>query len=247
MHNGVDRVRHRHHATGVRCAPQTFWCTRGVYRYGAGHHLLFHGAGCTDLLWYAFRPFWPPSDPPGWIPTLHYWRVCGRIRANPRADVDGQIYCRDGRVCSAHDDHRWCPRPVRRRRDGPHHVVGLHHIPVHTGGRAVLRVGHISGSIVAGCVPYATDFCIGCFPVVALAINLAVEPNSSALALEPMGSMAGMAASVYGTCFFFIGSALGSIVSYFMAYGVYPLVLGFFVIGLIAVVLVFGDTRPSSK
>lgn len=35
-----------------------------------------------------------------------------------------------------------------------------------------------------------------------MAINLAIEPNSSALALEPMGQMAGMAASVSGTIFF---------------------------------------------
>src|SRR5690349_19984864 len=46
-----------------------------------------------------------------------------------------------------------------------------------------------------------------------LAINLAVEPNSSALALEPMGNMAGMASSVYGTIFFFVGAIFGGIIS----------------------------------
>jgi DHA1 family bicyclomycin/chloramphenicol resistance-like MFS transporter len=80
-----------------------------------------------------------------------------------------------------------------------------------------------------------------------MAINLAVEPNSSALALEPMGNMAGIASSVYGTSFFFIGASLGSIISHVMVNGVYPLVLSFFVIGVITVILVFGDLRPLSS
>jgi MFS transporter, DHA1 family, multidrug resistance protein len=79
-----------------------------------------------------------------------------------------------------------------------------------------------------------------------MGINIAVEPNSSALALEPMGNMAGMAASVYGTCFFFIGATLGSVISHFMVKGVFPLVFSFFVIGLVAVLLVFSDRRPLS-
>jgi DHA1 family bicyclomycin/chloramphenicol resistance-like MFS transporter len=77
-----------------------------------------------------------------------------------------------------------------------------------------------------------------------LAINLAVEPNSSALALEPMGNMAGMASSIYGTSFFFIGAFLGSVISHLMRHGVLPLVLSFFVLGLITVLLVFSDLRP---
>jgi MFS transporter, DHA1 family, multidrug resistance protein len=77
-----------------------------------------------------------------------------------------------------------------------------------------------------------------------LAINLAVEPNSSALALEPMGQMAGMASSVYGTFFFFIGASLGTVISNLMVKGVFPLVVSFFVIGLIAVLLVLNDRRP---
>ena len=77
-----------------------------------------------------------------------------------------------------------------------------------------------------------------------LAINLAVEPNSSALALEPMGNMAGMASSIYGTSFFFIGASLGSVISQLMRHGVLPLVLSFFVLGLITILLVFSDLRP---
>jgi DHA1 family bicyclomycin/chloramphenicol resistance-like MFS transporter len=77
-----------------------------------------------------------------------------------------------------------------------------------------------------------------------LAINLAVEPNSSALALEPMGNMAGMASSIYGTSFFFIGATLGSVISQLMRKSVFPLVLSFFIFGLITVLLVFSDSRP---
>ena len=80
-----------------------------------------------------------------------------------------------------------------------------------------------------------------------MAVNLAIEPNSSALALEPMGQMAGIASSVYGTIFFFIGASLGSVISYLMVKGVLPLVLSYFVIGLVAVILVFSDRRPFNK
>ena len=80
-----------------------------------------------------------------------------------------------------------------------------------------------------------------------MAINLAVEPNSSALAMEPMGNMAGMASAVYGTSFFFIGASLGAIISYLMVNSVFPLVLSFFCIGLVTLFLVFGDRRPFSS
>jgi MFS transporter, DHA1 family, multidrug resistance protein len=76
-----------------------------------------------------------------------------------------------------------------------------------------------------------------------MGINLAVEPNSSALAMEPMGKTAGMASSVYGTCFFFIGSLMGSVISQLMRHGVLPIVLSFFVLGLLSVILVLTDRR----
>ncbi|MVT10656.1 MFS transporter [Chitinophaga tropicalis] len=74
-----------------------------------------------------------------------------------------------------------------------------------------------------------------------MGINLAVEPNSSALAMEPMGEIAGIASAVYGTSFFFIGASLGAIISHFLVHGVFPLILSFFIIGLIALSLVFSD------
>lgn len=77
-----------------------------------------------------------------------------------------------------------------------------------------------------------------------MGINLAIEPNSSALAMEPMGDMAGIASAVYGTSFFFIGASLGALISNLMVHGVFPLVLGYFLIGLTAIFLVFSDKRP---
>jgi DHA1 family bicyclomycin/chloramphenicol resistance-like MFS transporter len=77
-----------------------------------------------------------------------------------------------------------------------------------------------------------------------IGINLAVEPNSSALAMEPMGNMAGIASAVYGTAFFFIGSSLGAVISSLLTKDVLPLVVCFFAIGVVALGLVFGDRRP---
>ncbi len=82
--------------------------------------------------------------------------------------------------------------------------------------------------------------------VMMLALNLAVEPNSSALALEPLGNVAGIASSFYGTFFFFIGSVVGSVISSLSSTSVVPLVVSFFVIGIITVLLVFGDRRPTA-
>jgi len=78
-----------------------------------------------------------------------------------------------------------------------------------------------------------------------MAINLAVEPNSSALALEPLGQVAGTAASVYGTLFFSIGAALGSIVSNLMSNSVSPLVISYLVIGISGLLLALNDRRPN--
>lgn len=74
-----------------------------------------------------------------------------------------------------------------------------------------------------------------------LGINLAVEPNSSALAMEPMGNVAGVASSIYGTVFFFVGAGLGSIISVLMRENVFPLIMGFFIIGIVTLALAFGD------
>jgi DHA1 family bicyclomycin/chloramphenicol resistance-like MFS transporter len=77
-----------------------------------------------------------------------------------------------------------------------------------------------------------------------MGINLAIEPNSSALAMEPMGEMAGIASAVYGTSFFFIGASIGSVISQLMVTNVLPIVISFFAIGIAGVVIAYGDKRP---
>lgn len=97
-------------------------------------------------------------------------------------------------------------------------------------------------TLVFGDPPTMPVFFIGVMFM--MAINLAIEPNSSALALEPMGNMAGIASSIYGTIFFTVGSTLGSIISYLMVEGVSPLVISYLAIGVLALVLVYSDPRP---
>ncbi|MGN6436760.1 MAG: MFS transporter [Agriterribacter sp.] len=74
-----------------------------------------------------------------------------------------------------------------------------------------------------------------------MALNLAVEPNSSALALEPLGNVAGIASSIYGTIFFSVGSAAGSVISALMTDGVLPLVTAYVIIGIAGLILVWSD------
>lgn len=97
-------------------------------------------------------------------------------------------------------------------------------------------------SVLFGDPPQMSVFFIAI--AVLMGINLAVEPNSSALAMEPMGDTAGVASSVYGTIFFFIGGSLGSVISSLMKNDVFPLIAGFFIIGIVTLVLVLSDRRP---
>lgn len=78
-----------------------------------------------------------------------------------------------------------------------------------------------------------------------MSINLAIEPNSSTLALEPMGHVAGIASSVYGTIFFSVGATLGAIISDLMHHSVSPLVISYLVIGISGLLLALGDRRPN--
>ncbi|GAA4172264.1 MFS transporter [Sphingobacterium ginsenosidimutans] len=80
-----------------------------------------------------------------------------------------------------------------------------------------------------------------------MALNLALEPNSSALALEPMGDRAGIASSIYGTIFFSVGSVLGSVISARMTDSVVPLIVAYFFIGIIALTLALCDSRSHQQ
>jgi len=81
---------------------------------------------------------------------------------------------------------------------------------------------------------------------VLIGINLAVEPNSCALAMEPMGNMAGLASSIYGTFFFFVGAGIGAVISNLMKENVLPIILSFFLIGIITLLLAFSDRRSQN-
>ncbi|MBC8160749.1 MAG: hypothetical protein H7Z42_05970 [Roseiflexaceae bacterium] len=76
-------------------------------------------------------------------------------------------------------------------------------------------------------------------------INIAAEPNSSALAFEPLGSAAGMAAAIYGTSFLVIGATLGAFIDRLLVDSVMPLAIGYFIVGLVAVILVYSERCPS--
>jgi DHA1 family bicyclomycin/chloramphenicol resistance-like MFS transporter len=119
------------------------------------------------------------------------------------------------------------------------------------GARQTLRWLLISYTIIAtlllvctflfGNPPQILLFVVGV--AMLLGINLAIEPNSSALAMEPMGNIAGVASSIYGTLFFFVGAGLGSIISVLMRENVFPLIFSFFLIGIVTLTLAFSDRR----
>lgn len=68
-------------------------------------------------------------------------------------------------------------------------------------------------------------------------VNLAIEPNSSALALEPVGATAGLAASLYGTMFFFLGAGVGAVISHHLVHQLLPLTASFFAIAVATQIL----------
>lgn len=70
-------------------------------------------------------------------------------------------------------------------------------------------------------------------------INIAIEPNSSSLALEPMGNKAGMAASIYGTAYLVVGAFGGSVIDGLLVHSVVPLTVAYCVGGVLALGLFF--------
>ncbi|GGD75377.1 MFS transporter [Emticicia aquatilis] len=80
-----------------------------------------------------------------------------------------------------------------------------------------------------------------------MAFTTAGDPNSSSIALEFMGENAGLAASVYGTIFFFIGSSIGAAISSQLSNGVLPLAISAFGLSALAVLLSFSDKTNKSS
>jgi MFS transporter, DHA1 family, multidrug resistance protein len=76
-------------------------------------------------------------------------------------------------------------------------------------------------------------------------IHVAASANSDALALEPVGSAAGMAAAINGTSFFVIGSMLGSFIDRLLIDSVLPLVIAYMAAGLITTVLAYSHRESA--
>lgn len=83
--------------------------------------------------------------------------------------------------------------------------------------------------------------------VLLMGLTAGGDPNSSALALEPMGAKAGLAASLYGTIFFFIGSGLGSIISGLMLSDVVPIAFAALIVSSIALILFYSVNTNIQK
>jgi DHA1 family bicyclomycin/chloramphenicol resistance-like MFS transporter len=75
-------------------------------------------------------------------------------------------------------------------------------------------------------------------------ITTMADPNSTALALQHMGDKAGLATSIYGTMFFFIGSVAGAFISSKLIHGIVLLAAGFAIAGITASILALTEREP---
>ncbi|HEY5683766.1 MAG TPA: multidrug effflux MFS transporter [Acidimicrobiia bacterium] len=76
-----------------------------------------------------------------------------------------------------------------------------------------------------------------------LTLHALLFPNINTLALDPMGSVAGMAAAVTGFVTFAVGASLGAILDRTMGESVTPLMVGFLGLGAAAVLFVLWAER----
>ena len=93
-------------------------------------------------------------------------------------------------------------------------------------------------------------FVLFTFVAVLQGITVAAEPNSSALALEPLGSVAGMAAAIYGTSFLVVGALIGSYIDRLLVHSVLPLAVAYAIAGLAALILTHvgrSSTTPATN
>lgn len=74
-------------------------------------------------------------------------------------------------------------------------------------------------------------------------LTTAADPNSSALALQHTGEQAGLAAAIYGTLFFSVGSGIGAWISGQLTHSLLPMACAYAVIAVINVMLSWGDRR----
>jgi DHA1 family bicyclomycin/chloramphenicol resistance-like MFS transporter len=123
------------------------------------------------------------------------------------------------------------------------------------GARRTLRLllsVYVSLAIILLAITLSSDGPIDLFVLFIIigllqSVNIAIEPNSSSLALEPMGDKAGMAASVYGTAYLVVGAFGGSIIDSLLIHSVVPLTIAYGVGGLLALGLFAIGQRGKGK
>jgi len=110
---------------------------------------------------------------------------------------------------------------------------------------SLLAVGLCALTFATAAVPNLYAF----FIIIALlqSVGVVIFPNTSALALEPLGEAAGMGAAINSTVFFVAGSLLGSLVDRLLVGNVGPLAVSYLVGGLLALGLVVFKRSRASK
>jgi MFS transporter, DHA1 family, multidrug resistance protein len=119
------------------------------------------------------------------------------------------------------------------------------------GARPTLRVFLVAYFITALCFTLLHLFFLPSLPLeyfvlcigMLMSLTLGADPNSSALALQFMGQKAGIAASVYGTLFFFAGSGIGALISNLLKENVLPLAIAALLISTLNLALFFSEKK----
>ncbi len=79
------------------------------------------------------------------------------------------------------------------------------------------------------------------FPLL-VGLNGMAEPNFGALALEPQGDQAGIAAAIYGSAYIALGAAIGAVIDGLIGSTITPLIVGFTGAAALALLLVITDS-----
>ncbi len=100
-------------------------------------------------------------------------------------------------------------------------------------------------SIVWGGVPGVGLYMLGVAPL--LALHALVFPNLNTAAMQPMGSIAGIASAVIGTISTALGALIGSLIDRAMAGTVTPLAIGFALAGSLALAITWWAAPTGSR
>ena len=109
---------------------------------------------------------------------------------------------------------------------------------------AVLTLAMLAGCLITGALPPLALFVVWLFPIFFCMGML--FGNCNALAMEPMGHIAGMAASIIGSLTSLLSVLAGGLVSQQYDGTVLPLVIGYAVLGVLALLIASTMGRPSS-